>query len=174
MNIELFNDYTGNVDNSTETMAVKQTCLDAACEIVNAYLGYDTSVKVHHDYLSGIGINRIYPMARHITEVTGLTVNGAEVSDYELIDDHIRLNAGVFPEGVENIEIRYSAGWTESQLPDSIRITVLQIASLMFQEANGNIGVTSKSMGDNSRTFVNYTNFDKWLSKIDNWRIVRL
>lgn len=174
MDIELFNDYTGNVDNSTETTAIKQTCLDAACEIVNAYLGYDASAKARHEYLSGIGINRIYPKARHITEVSSLIVNGAEVTEYDLIDDYVRLRSGIFPQGEENVEVHYTAGWTENQLPDSIRMTILQIASLMFQESNGNIGVTSKSMGDNSRTFINYTNFDKWLSKIDFWRVVRL
>ena len=53
-------------------------------------------------------------------------------------------------------------------------MTILQIASLMLEESGGNIGITGKTMAENSRTFINYTNYDKWLKKLDPLRIVRL
>jgi hypothetical protein len=44
----------------------------------------------------------------------------------------------------------------------------------MLQESDGNIGITGKSMSEDSRTYINYTNYDKWLKKLDALRIVRL
>ena len=59
---------------------------------------------------------------------------------------------------------------TDGLCPQAIKLTVLRIATLLLMEAGENIGVTSKSMPDNSRTFVNYTSFMKYLRPIQNWR----
>lgn len=63
--------------------------------------------------------------------------------------------------------------WTEAGLtacPDLIKLTVNRIATLLLMEAGENIGVTSKSMPDNSRTFINYTSYFKYLRPIQNYR----
>jgi len=52
-------------------------------------------------------------------------------------------------------------------------MVILQIASLMLEETGGNIGITGKSFDDNSRNYINYTNFDRWLKKLDGLRILR-
>lgn len=56
--------------------------------------------------------------------------------------------------------------------PDIIKLTIKRIATLLLMEAGENIGVTSKSMPDNSRTFINYTNYLKYLTPIQNYREV--
>ena len=61
---------------------------------------------------------------------------------------------------------------TEGTCPQIIKLTVLRIATLLLMEAGENIGVTSKSMPDNSRTFINYTSYMKYLRPIQNWRSV--
>jgi hypothetical protein len=54
-----------------------------------------------------------------------------------------------------------------SNIPDIIKLTVLRIAALLQSESDSNIGVTSKSFADSgTRTFVNYTNFDKYLIQL--------
>ena len=45
-------------------------------------------------------------------------------------------------------------------------MAVLRIASLMLAEQGGNIGVTSKSFSDQTRTFVNYSNYNKFLQPL--------
>lgn len=55
--------------------------------------------------------------------------------------------------------------------PAVIKIAIKRIASLLLMEAGENIGVTSKSMPDNSRTFVNYTSYMKYLRPIQNYRL---
>jgi hypothetical protein len=60
-------------------------------------------------------------------------------------------------------------------IPRIIRLTVLRIAALLQSESDENIGVTGKSFGENgSRTFVNYTNFDKYLLPISKYKLVRI
>ena len=51
-------------------------------------------------------------------------------------------------------------------MPYAIRMAVLRIASLMLAEQGGNIGVTSKSFSDQTRTFVNYSNYNKFLQPL--------
>lgn len=63
--------------------------------------------------------------------------------------------------------------WTSEGLsacPEIIELTIKRIATLLLMEAGENIGVTSKSMPDNSRTFINYTSYFKYLRPIQNYR----
>ena len=64
--------------------------------------------------------------------------------------------------------------WTEltpdGNCPQSIKLTILRVATLLLMEAGENIGITGKSMPDNSRTFINYTSYMKYLRPIQNWR----
>ena len=60
-------------------------------------------------------------------------------------------------------------------LPEIIKSSILRIAALLQSESDSNTGITSKSFGDSgSRTFINYTNFDKYLSPISNYRLLRI
>ena len=60
-------------------------------------------------------------------------------------------------------------------IPAEIISTILRIASLLQSESESNIGVTSKSFGDSgSRSFVNYTNFNKFLLPISRYRLKRV
>ena len=56
--------------------------------------------------------------------------------------------------------------------PDVIKLTVKRIATLLLMEAGENIGITGKTMPDNSRTFINYTSYMKYLRPIQNYREV--
>lgn len=66
--------------------------------------------------------------------------------------------------------------WTEGKNPGVdcpvlILLTIKRIATLLLMEAGENIGITSKSMPDNSRTFINYTSYMKYLRPIQNYRL---
>ena len=171
-----FNTYTGNLETGNAIDDLKNSILDAAQEVVIEYLGFDPLSRSHSDLISGLGFNRLYLFAHPVTSVTAISINGAalDVQEVTLHDTYIRRAQGVFPSGVDNVAVSYVAGWAANAMPDTIITTILQIASLMLQEAGGNIGITGKSFAENSRTFINYTNFDKWLRKLDPYRIVRL
>jgi len=62
-----------------------------------------------------------------------------------------------------------------SNAPAIIQTTILRIAAILQTESDGNIGITSKSFGDSgNRTFVNQTNFDKYLIQISGYKIIRI
>jgi len=57
-------------------------------------------------------------------------------------------------------------------VPPVIKSAIVRIAALMFQETNGNIGITGKNFGESgSRTFTNYVNYQKYLMPISNYRL---
>ncbi len=62
--------------------------------------------------------------------------------------------------------------WQPAQIPNVVKLTVLRIATLMLMEGGENIGVSSKSFADNSRTFISYTNYSKYLSPLQTLREV--
>lgn len=171
-----FDTYSGNYEASEAVVSMKTSILRSAQEIVSNYIGFDPESAQRDDWISAIGNNRLYLLAHPVTQVTSVELNGVEVPQtaYSVHDRYLRLNNGVWPEGLENVKVVYTAGWSSETLPDTIRMVILQIATLMLMEAGENIGVTGKSFGENSRTFINYTNMSKWLSKLDEYKIVRL
>ena len=105
--IDEFNSYTGNFEDSTDTVALKTAFLKSAQELVSEYLRFNPEEE-----------------------------------------------------------------WNQAQIPEIIKLTVLRIATLMLMEGGENIGVSSKSFADNTRTFISYTNYMKYLSPIQTYRRV--
>jgi len=180
LTVTQFNTYSGNYEASDAVTALKTSILNSAQEIVSNYIGFDPESAQRTDWISPIGNNRLYLFAHPITAVSSVELNGVSIpsTDYTIHDRYLRLNSGVWPEGIETVKVTYTAGWSATGntnlLPDTIKMVILQIATLMLMEAGENIGVTGKSFGENSRTFINYTNMSKWLSKLDEYKIVRL
>lgn len=172
-----FNTYTGNYEDGEAVVALKATILNSAQEVVSNYLEYSIKSTSYSDDVSGIGNNRLYLFAQPVTAVSSVSINGQTLAstDYSIVNArYLKLASGVWPVGVENVHVEYTAGWSAQTFPELVKMVCLQIAALMLEEANGNIGITGKSFADNSRNFINYNNFDKWLKKIDSLRIVRL
>lgn len=171
-----FDTYSGNYETGTDVVNLKTLILQSTQEIVANHLGFNPESSQYDDFISAIGTNRLYLYAHPVTLVSSVAVDGVPVmSDaYTVHDNYLRLKDGVWPLGIENVEVVYTAGWSALTLPDTVKMVILQIATLMLQEAGENIGITGKSFGENSRTFINYTNFGKWLSKLDPYRIMRL
>ena len=69
--------------------------------------------------------------------------------------------------------LRFSPSEKWETIPGIVKLTVLRIATLMLMEAGENIGVSGKSFSDNTRTFISYTNYMKYLSPLQTFREVR-
>jgi hypothetical protein len=175
--IAMFNTYSGNFEDSSEAVLLKGSFLNAAEEIVVSYLGFDPNLGAYTDLaVSGTGMRRLYLPVRNIVSVEKLVIGTALVdpSKVEACDDHIRFADGltVFPRGEDNIRVSLTAGWEVQQMPPVVTLSILRIATLMLSETGGNIGLTGKSFADNSRTFVNYSNYRKYLQPLDSLRIM--
>lgn len=177
VSLEEFNEYTQNFEDSAEATALKNTYLMAAEQVVTDYLGYNPQQKVYDEVFSGIGDYKLYLNARPIKVVSELEVD-CMVIPLEFIgvnDDYIYniFRYKIFREGINNIHCSYIAGYQASEMPDLIKVAILRIAALMLQEQGGNIGLTGKSMGENSRTYINYSNYDKYLQPLEGLRVIK-
>ena len=176
--IAMFNTYSGNFEDSSEAVLLKGSFLNAAEEIVVSYLGFDPNLGAYTDLaVSGTGMRRLYLPLRSIASVEELYVGNTSVDTSAVVacDDHIRFTdeLAVFPRGEDNIRVSLTAGWDAEAMPSVITLSILRIATLMLSETGGNIGLTGKSFADNSRTFINYSNYRKYLQPLDSLRIIR-
>jgi hypothetical protein len=176
--IDMFNTYSGNFEDSPGAVLLKTAFLTSAEEIVTSYLGFDPALQAYTDVtVSGTGMRRLYLPSRNIKAIEEITVGSAMVDRTLIVacDDHIRFAdpETVFPYGVDNIRLGYTAGWEHDSMPAVITLSILRIATLMLSETGGNIGLTGKSFADNSRTFINYSNYRKYLQPLDALRIIR-
>lgn len=168
-----YNTYTGNYETSPEVDSLKRTYLDTALSVVEEYLGYSLFQQEYIEEHIGVTGRECYLYCVPVCEVYSLKVNGEIVDsrEYILDGDHIRivdLDKHHIFHACDSIEVDYSAGYMK--LPALIKMTIFRIASLLLSEAGGNIAVTSKSFSDNSRSFVNYTNWDKFLQPLSRLR----
>ena len=62
--------------------------------------------------------------------------------------------------------------WEPEAIPSLVKTTILRIATLMLMEAGENIGISGKSFADNSRSFISYTNYAKYLNPLQSFREV--
>lgn len=158
--------------------AAYQICLGSAEFLVKERLGYDPATQVYAaQILRGTGRADIQLKAKPVSLLSSVTVDGEArtILDFLIEDERIEdKNGKLFP--VDALVVAtYTAGYAAGSMPAIIKLTIMDIASLLAMNRGENIGVSS-FVGDGgmSRTFVNYNNFDKQLSRIEGLRIVRL
>ena len=159
-------EYTG-VELNTPELA--ELFIGSAQNIVENYLGYEIESKEYTKHFALHTSNIIKCGVKNITNVAEITIDGTLVEDYYINDDKIILKQPVIS---DNIIVKFTAGFS-TDLPAIIKLTVLRISALLQTESNNNIGVSGKSFMDGSRTFISFTNYDKYLIACANYRILR-
>ena len=173
LTIAEFKAYAVKSDADAAVEALYQVYLDTAEKIVEDYLGYSPESQEYTHKFTGDGTSELQLKAKPVTEIDSISIDSVAqtVTDFET-EDEMLINSDdvAFPDGAKVI-VTYTAGYTT--IPPAIRMTALQIASALAEGAGGNVAVTSKTMdGGNSRTFVNYTNYDRFLHLIYAYRLV--
>jgi hypothetical protein len=154
-------------------------------DIVNTYLGYSPTLHNYIQYFNGAGTNELQLKAKPIANIISVEIDGQSIpltEFYNTFNSEFLYYNKIFPNGKRNIKIEYDAGWgitidddivNGEYLPRIIKMTVLRIASILQSESNQNIGVSSKSFGDSgTRTFINYTDYSKYLLPISIYKIL--
>ena len=147
---------------------IAELFIGSAQNIVENYLGYEIESKEYTKHFALHTSNIIKCGVKNITNVSEITIDGALVEDYYIDDDKIILKQPVIS---DNIIIKFTAGFSED-LPQIIKLTVLRIAALLQTESNNNIGISGKSFIDGSRTFTNFTNFDRYLIACSKYKLI--
>ena len=147
---------------------IAELFIGAAQNIVENYLGYEVESKNYTKHFALHSSNVIKCGVKNITAVSEITIDGTPVQDYYSDNDKIILKQPVIS---DNIIIIFTAGFG-TDLPQIIKLTVLRIAALLQTESNNNIGISGKSFIDGSRTFTNFTNFDRYLIACSKYKLI--
>ena len=151
-----------------ETPELADLFIGAAQNILENYLGYEIESKEYVKHFALHTSNIIKCGVKNITAVKEITIDGTPVENYYIDDDKIILKQPVIS---DNIIVTFTAGFSED-LPQIIKLTVLRIAALLQTESNNNIGISGKSFIDGSRTFTNFTNFDRYLIACSKYKLI--
>ena len=73
ISVEQFDTYSGNYEGATDVVAMKESMLASAQEIVADYLGFNPESEERTDYVEGIGNNHLYLFAHPISAVSEIT-----------------------------------------------------------------------------------------------------
>ena len=147
---------------------IAELFIGAAQNIVENYLGYEIESKEYTKHFSLHNSNIIKCGVKNISNVAEITVDGTLVENYYIDDDKIILKQPVIS---DNIIVKFTAGFA-TDLPQIIKLTVLRIAALLQTESNNNIGISGKSFMDGSRTFINFTNFDRYRIACSKYKLI--
>ena len=147
---------------------IAELFIGASQDIVENYLGYEIENKEYTKHFSLHSSNIIKCEVKNITAVSEITIDGTPVDNYYIDDDKIILNQPVIS---DNIIVKFTAGFS-TDLPQIIKLTVLRIAALLQTESNNNIGISGKSFMDGSRTFVNFTDYSKYLIQCSKYKLI--
>lgn len=166
--VDQLNEFVEN----TEDLDIKITIVASADEVVTDYLGYDPASAERVYRFVGLDNDSIILPIPGASAITSVVIDGQTLDsgDYELDteENEIRCLNDKYFIREKNVVITYTAGF--STIPPKIVHAALRIAGLMWSEAHGNIGITSKSFADMSRSFVSYTNYSKYLLPLSKLR----
>jgi uncharacterized repeat protein (TIGR02543 family) len=171
-----FKAYAKKPDGDATAEALYQTYIDAAEATVRDFLGYSPLQATYTaQTYYGDGYNYLRLAAKPVTALASITVDGASKTPSDFILDGetiIEKNRNIFPAG-SPVVVTFTAGYPV--VPPLIINAILEIASLKAMQAGEAIGVSSTSFdGGNTRSFVNYTSFDKYLANIAQYKRLRL
>ena len=143
----------------------------SAMEAVKDYLGYDPELQTYTQTIKGDGGALAALQAMPITEITALSVDGIEADPSQLeveTENYVCfVDNSIFEKGSRYI-ITFKAGF--QTIPEIIKTTALQIASLIWESGGGNLAVSSTSFADTgSRVFNNFT-ADRFLKQIAQFK----
>ena len=172
VSLDEFNNYSGNFEDTCEAKKLKVQFLKSAQSVVEEYLGYSLSYRRYIESHIGWNNNTVFLDRRPIIQIYNVFLNGRPLAvhtDYIFDSDALYLTGCTRLHDFDKLTVDYDAGY--QKLPDIIKTTILRIATLMLMEAGENIGVTGKSLSDgNSRSFINYSDYSKYLKPISNLR----
>ena len=150
-----------------------QEYCNAAMEMIEKYLGYNPEMQTYTTLIKGDGGALAALKSYPITEITGLKINGEdhEAEKLEVENDNYVcfLDGSCFVKG-NRYEITYNAGF--STVPYIIKQTALQIASLFWESAGGNLAVSSQSFADTGSRVFNNFKADRFLEQIAEYKRV--
>lgn len=157
---------------STDAQSLVELQIQGAQEIVEDFLGYGIEETEKTLTLSG-DLDRQLNLGAPIGELSGLSFDGEEqdLSEFYSSGEYLCRLKAPFPRGERNISVTFTAGYATEDIPAVMKLTVLEIAAVLFSQGDGNIGVQSISdPNTGSRTFMERS-FKRYLNKLISYKV---
>lgn len=132
--------------------------VEAASAAMNEYMDRNPLTTVYTQTFDGSGNTRQVMSFWPITAVTSVSIDGVAKqaatsfsgSGYKFDDYSIILNNGIFPKGIQNVAITYTAGATV--VPPDLKQACIDIASEAYRRRQ-RVGETSKSLAQGTTSY---------------------
>lgn len=162
-------------DTDTDLLALMDSYCNSAMEAVKKYLGYDPEKKEYVSIISGDNGTMLALEAQPIVQIKEFSIDSVsqETSKLRVVtadQNYVRMTDNKFFCKDVEYKVKYDAGFVS--VPQLIKLTALQIASLFMESSGGNLAVSSTSFADaGTRVFNNFT-MDRFLKQIEEYRMV--
>ena len=158
-----------------EDESLVQLYCDSAEEMIENYLGYDPQEKEYTTERYGDDGKLFELSAFPLTELLSVQVNGLDLQTdlfRTAYKNYLEYNYGRGIFASDSLyKIVYKAGF--ETVPQKIKSVALQIGSLIWESAGGNLAVSSTSFADGGgRTFNNYK-ADRFLEDLKDYKLAQ-
>lgn len=169
--VEMLQEFSGKYPDDESILP--QIYLDSALETVEKYLGYNPELADFSVTMMGDGGDTM-ALPFPVDSISAVSEDETEWEDFgwESVKNYLKVKVGgrlmVFRKGVP-YTITGQSGY--EHVPSAIVLCVLQIATLLWESAGGNLAVTSTSYADTGTRQFNSFKADRFLDAINCWRI---
>lgn len=172
-----FKQYLGREVLNTDKDFLLDTCLSASEDFIKTNYNLPLALETITETLDGEGTIFLY-LPYRATSVESLSIDEDPVEPTDIYIKHgvVRLTTGTFSEGVQNIDITYTTGWDDLQLPPALKTAMFSLGGMLFADADeARTGV--EGWNTNTKTGVDYIvqhlppTFEKLVSP---YRVIRL
>ena len=169
---EMLYEFAGKVPDETATMPARY--IQAAEETIAKYLRYSPEREQRTVTVWGDGTATLV-LPAPAAEISSVTINGTaqEPDGWEWRKNYLsrRLPNGqleIFSTD-QRVEVEFAAGY--DPVPLKIVTCALQLATLYWESAGGNLAVSSTSYADTGTRVFNNFKEDRFLEEINEWRV---
>lgn len=165
--------YQRKYTDSEEQDALVKTYCETGMEAVRGYLGYSPEAAEYTEERSGMDGLRL-SLSAPVAEILSVAADGEEldISLFIASENYLKYKGRNLFRSDVLYTVRYTGGFKE--VPARIRTAALQVASLYWESAGGNLAVSSTSFADTGSRVFNNWQADRFLQAIQDYRILRL
>jgi len=152
-------DLADYMDADTLPESMGQLSLSAAQQIVRQYTGQDITYAESVEVRDGRGTSVMRLKQRPVYEVTAVTLNDEDITDFVQDGALVKLTVGSFTKGVGNVEIEYTHGWAVpaevdsdgiDPVPADIILVTLSVAARYLRGMDEDTTMKSETIGQYS------------------------
>lgn len=140
---------------------VLQLCMESAIEFFESYTNRVLEEQDLTEQYNGNGTHVMGLRQFPVSQVLGVSIDAAwlfptseDSASYILDNDVFLVRKEVWPQGIRNIQVTYTAGYTPDDAPVDLKLASLQMIEFLYKgRGDHRLGVTNRNKIGESLTF---------------------